>query len=196
VINRITLDETSWVEYVTGWLPGPDADELLAKPTANAAWGQRERRMGVNRVVIEPRLTAEYNDRSPSPETHAVDQRIRRSRLRPGRRRPQCVRAQRAWKATDGSKQQPRTGPVGAVTLTASSSTHLLNPSGCYAARPESWTSRATTQSQPRTRSAMVTVMPPTGSSVPSPTPSKPGTTTSAAKRTLMSSVSSSRSGS
>jgi hypothetical protein len=53
VINRITLDETSWVEYVTGWLPGPDADELLAKLTANAAWEQRERRM-VNRVVIEP----------------------------------------------------------------------------------------------------------------------------------------------
>ncbi len=56
MINRITLDETSWVEYVPGWLPGPDADELLAKLTANAAWEQRERWM-VNRVVIEPRLT-------------------------------------------------------------------------------------------------------------------------------------------
>ena len=55
MINRITLNETSWVEYVTGWLPGPDADELLAKLTANAAWEQRERRM-VNRVVVEPRL--------------------------------------------------------------------------------------------------------------------------------------------
>ena len=67
MINRITLDETSWVEYVTGWLPGPDADELLAKLTANAAWEQRERRM-VNRVVIEPRLTAEYNNLADAPD--------------------------------------------------------------------------------------------------------------------------------
>jgi hypothetical protein len=76
VINRITLDETSWVEYVTGWLPGPDADELLAKLTANAAWEQRERRM-VNRVVIEPRLTAEYNDLADAPDPALLQSAIR-----------------------------------------------------------------------------------------------------------------------
>jgi hypothetical protein len=67
MINRITLDETSWVEHVTGRLPGPDADELLAKLTANAAWEQRERRM-INRVATEPRLTAEYNDLADAPD--------------------------------------------------------------------------------------------------------------------------------
>jgi hypothetical protein len=44
---------------VTGWLPGPHADDLLAKLTANATWEQRDRWMA-NRAVIEPRLTAEY----------------------------------------------------------------------------------------------------------------------------------------
>ncbi len=67
MINRITLDETSWVECVTGWLPGPDADDLLAKLTANAAWEQRDRWM-VNRVVLEPRLTAEYTDLADAPD--------------------------------------------------------------------------------------------------------------------------------
>jgi alkylated DNA repair dioxygenase AlkB len=76
VINRITLDETSWVEYVPGWLPGPDADELLAKLTANAAWEQRERWM-VNRVVIEPRLTAEYNDLADAPDPALLQSAIR-----------------------------------------------------------------------------------------------------------------------
>jgi hypothetical protein len=51
MISRITLDETSWVEYVTGWVPGPDADELLVKLTANAAWEQRDRRIVASRVV-------------------------------------------------------------------------------------------------------------------------------------------------
>ena len=63
MINRITLDETSWVEYVTGWLPGPDADELLAKLTANAAWEQRERRVHAqgreSREIRKPQLRAE-----------------------------------------------------------------------------------------------------------------------------------------
>lgn len=76
MINPITLDETSWVECVTGWLPGPDADELLAKLTANAAWEQRERRM-VNRVVIEPRLTAEYNDLADAPDPALLQSAIR-----------------------------------------------------------------------------------------------------------------------
>jgi alkylated DNA repair dioxygenase AlkB len=65
--NRIALDETSWVEYAPGWLSGPDADELLAKLTANAAWEQRERWM-VNRFVREPRLTAEYDDLANAPD--------------------------------------------------------------------------------------------------------------------------------
>ncbi len=63
MINRITRDETSWVEHVTGWLPGPDTDELLAKLTANAAWEQHERRVhaqgGESREIRKRQLPAE-----------------------------------------------------------------------------------------------------------------------------------------
>jgi alkylated DNA repair dioxygenase AlkB len=63
----IRLDETSWIDLIPGWLPPPDADDLLAKLIANAAWEQRDRWM-VNRQVLEPRLTAEYNDLPDAPD--------------------------------------------------------------------------------------------------------------------------------
>ncbi len=49
-----------------GWLGQEHAEELLAKPIANAAWEQRDHWM-VNRRVIEPRLTAEYTDLADAP---------------------------------------------------------------------------------------------------------------------------------
>lgn len=54
---RTQLDETSWVDHVPGWLSGSDwlLQQLLSVPT----WEQRERWM-FNRMVMEPRLTAEY----------------------------------------------------------------------------------------------------------------------------------------
>ena len=63
--HRIELDATSWVEHVPGWLA--DSEQLLAGLIANVAWEQRERWM-VNRMVTEPRLTAEYNNLASAPE--------------------------------------------------------------------------------------------------------------------------------
>jgi alkylated DNA repair dioxygenase AlkB len=63
--HRIQLDDTSWVEHVPGWLTG--GERLLADLVASANWEQRDRWM-VNRVVVEPRLTAEYTDVADAPE--------------------------------------------------------------------------------------------------------------------------------
>src|SRR5258708_29080660 len=64
--RRIQLDQTSWIEHTPGWL-GPDqAEELLAKLIANAAWEQRDRWL-VSRRAIEPRLPAEYTDLAHAP---------------------------------------------------------------------------------------------------------------------------------
>ncbi|GAA3545809.1 alpha-ketoglutarate-dependent dioxygenase AlkB [Nonomuraea rosea] len=62
---RIQLDDTSWVEHVPGWLSG--GQRLLEALLAGAGWEQRERWM-VNRMVVEPRLTAEYQDVADAPE--------------------------------------------------------------------------------------------------------------------------------
>ena len=58
--ERIELDSASWIEYVPGWLHGGDGlfDELMA----TAPWEQRYRYIRTIGRVIEPRLTAEYED--------------------------------------------------------------------------------------------------------------------------------------
>jgi alkylated DNA repair dioxygenase AlkB len=56
-IERIKLDETSWIEHVRGWLTGEDV--LMPALMKEASWEQRSRWM-FTRVVEEPRLTAEY----------------------------------------------------------------------------------------------------------------------------------------
>jgi alkylated DNA repair dioxygenase AlkB len=63
--RRIELDATSWIEHVPGWLraSGTLFDELMA----TAPWEQRHRYMFDQRV-IEPRLTAEYQDISDAPQ--------------------------------------------------------------------------------------------------------------------------------
>jgi alkylated DNA repair dioxygenase AlkB len=63
--HRTALDETSWVEFVPGWLP--DAEALFAALLTGADWEQRDRWM-INRTVTEPRLTAEYNDLHAAPD--------------------------------------------------------------------------------------------------------------------------------
>jgi hypothetical protein len=63
--RRIHLDGTSWVEHVPGWLTG--GGQLLAALIAAAGWEQRDRWM-VNRMVVEPRLTAEYDDLAEAPD--------------------------------------------------------------------------------------------------------------------------------
>jgi alkylated DNA repair dioxygenase AlkB len=63
--RRIDLDENCWVEHVPAWLTG--ADQLFALLLKQAGWEQRDRWM-INRVVTEPRLTAEYPDVRDAPE--------------------------------------------------------------------------------------------------------------------------------
>jgi alkylated DNA repair dioxygenase AlkB len=63
-VERIWLDETAWVDVLSGWVGGADAvfDELLQKQR----WGQRTRWMFDHRVV-EPRLTARWELASDLP---------------------------------------------------------------------------------------------------------------------------------
>ena len=65
--QRIQLDQTSWIEHIPGWLPAADAAALLSSLIASAAWEQRDRWM-INRRILEPRLTAEYNDLADAPD--------------------------------------------------------------------------------------------------------------------------------
>jgi len=60
-LERIELDEESWVDHAPGWISGSDRlfDEVLRSRT----WEQRSRRMYDQRVR-EPRLTAPWNARS------------------------------------------------------------------------------------------------------------------------------------
>ncbi|MBB5084371.1 alpha-ketoglutarate-dependent dioxygenase AlkB [Nonomuraea endophytica] len=62
--RRVRLDETSWVEHVPAWLTG--SDQLLRALIAGAAWEQRLRRIA-DRMMVEPRLTAEYPDLADAP---------------------------------------------------------------------------------------------------------------------------------
>jgi alkylated DNA repair dioxygenase AlkB len=75
--RRIELDATSWIEHVPGWLRASGAlfDELMA----TAPWEQRHRYMFDQRV-IEPRLTAEYQDISDAPQRllHSVTEELTR----------------------------------------------------------------------------------------------------------------------
>lgn len=54
-LDRIQLDQDSWVDYCVGWMSGSDQafEELLRQ----VEWSQRRRRM-YDRVVDEPRLTS------------------------------------------------------------------------------------------------------------------------------------------
>jgi alkylated DNA repair dioxygenase AlkB len=63
--RRIELDATSWVEHAPGWLGA--GGELFDELMATAAWEQRDRWM-YDRQVVEPRLTAEYQDISAAPQ--------------------------------------------------------------------------------------------------------------------------------
>lgn len=61
-LHRHQLDERSWLDEVTGWVPnhGDLFDHLLAE----APWKQRELRM-YDRMVLEPRLVAHWVEASP-----------------------------------------------------------------------------------------------------------------------------------
>jgi alkylated DNA repair dioxygenase AlkB len=57
-LQRIELDDHSWVDYCPGWLAGSDA--LFAELMTRASWQQREVHM-YDRKLLEPRLTAGWS---------------------------------------------------------------------------------------------------------------------------------------
>jgi alkylated DNA repair dioxygenase AlkB len=57
-VVRHRLDERSWLDEVTGWLP--DHGEVFDLLLAEAPWRQRERRM-YDRTVLEPRMVAGWS---------------------------------------------------------------------------------------------------------------------------------------
>jgi hypothetical protein len=68
-VHRIQLDATSWVGHVPGWPTG--SEHLLMALVAKAGWEQRSRWM-VNRMIVEPRLTAEYTELADTPDPCSV----------------------------------------------------------------------------------------------------------------------------
>jgi alkylated DNA repair dioxygenase AlkB len=64
-VERVALDETSWLDVGRGWLHG--ADTLLASLVAAVPWRQGRRRM-YDRVLDDPRLSRWYDESEPLPD--------------------------------------------------------------------------------------------------------------------------------
>jgi hypothetical protein len=67
--NPITLDQTSWVEHVTGWLPGPDADD--GRPVAARLAAQRAQAGQASRPADQRELLQQL----PGHQPHLIDSR-------------------------------------------------------------------------------------------------------------------------
>jgi len=74
MVQRIDLDEESWVDHASGWIEG--ADRLFEEVLTGRSWDQRSRRMYDQRVR-EPRLTSPWNIRSGEPLEPPVLEEIR-----------------------------------------------------------------------------------------------------------------------
>ena len=67
---RTSLDATSWVELVPGWLSGSEA--LLRQLAHGVPWKEHYRTLFKQRF-LEPRLTAEYRDIAAVPHAPLVE---------------------------------------------------------------------------------------------------------------------------
>ena len=65
-LDRVQLDETSWLDYCPGWVTG--SDQLFERMLAGGRWGQRTVRM-YEKTVLEPRLTAAFANDVADPGT-------------------------------------------------------------------------------------------------------------------------------
>src|SRR5438094_73350 len=74
-LERVALDDASWVDVVPGWVSGADA--VFEQLVATTAWGQRSRWMYARRVD-EPRLTAGWRADSGRPLEPPVLEDMRR----------------------------------------------------------------------------------------------------------------------
>lgn len=74
-LERVALDDASWVEFVPGWLRGADAvfDELHA----TLPWRQRHNVRMYDSIVDEPRLTAWWQPERGRPEPLPVLAQVR-----------------------------------------------------------------------------------------------------------------------
>jgi alkylated DNA repair dioxygenase AlkB len=63
-LERIELDEASWVDHAPGWIEG--SDRLFEEVLAGRDWEQRSRRM-YDQKVPEPRLTSPWTKGSGRP---------------------------------------------------------------------------------------------------------------------------------
>jgi alkylated DNA repair dioxygenase AlkB len=68
-IERLQLDEHSWVDYCPGWLAG--SDDVFAGLAQEARWQQRTVHMD-DREVLEPRLTAGWSAEAAGADTPGV----------------------------------------------------------------------------------------------------------------------------
>jgi alkylated DNA repair dioxygenase AlkB len=73
-LERIQLDEDSWVDHAPGWVMG--SDPLFSELVESIDWGQRSRQMYDQRV-IEPRLTSLWRKSSGQPLQPAILEEIR-----------------------------------------------------------------------------------------------------------------------
>jgi alkylated DNA repair dioxygenase AlkB len=73
-LERIDLDEESWVDHAPDWVEG--SDRLFEEVLAGRRWEQRSRRM-YDQQVREPRLTAPWNLASGEPLEPRVLEEIR-----------------------------------------------------------------------------------------------------------------------
>jgi alkylated DNA repair dioxygenase AlkB len=63
-LERVTLDDTAWVDYLPGWLVGSDA--LFEELVARMDWQELDRLM-YGQVVRQPRLTARWSGEPDIP---------------------------------------------------------------------------------------------------------------------------------
>jgi hypothetical protein len=63
-VQHTTMDESSWIDFVPGWLSSPET--LFEEIGRSAAWEHRERKI-YNQVFREPRFTAEYRELANAP---------------------------------------------------------------------------------------------------------------------------------
>jgi len=73
-VERIQLDDESWVDHLPGWVSG--ADRLFEETLTGRDWGQRSRRI-YDQEVVEPRLTSGWSLRSGDPLLPPVLEEIR-----------------------------------------------------------------------------------------------------------------------
>jgi alkylated DNA repair dioxygenase AlkB len=72
LVERIQLDETSWVDVARGWLPPSEADALHQALVERTAW-QQGRIFRYERWIDEPRLGGWWKPGNPPPDPVLVE---------------------------------------------------------------------------------------------------------------------------